>query len=91
MKPETAYAVAVAAVEWQDARATRIAAKKARNQAIHDFAQGESISDEDRESEEFEEATGELHRAYRAAAVTDNNARARMRAAVARAKKEMNA
>ena len=86
MKPTTAYDVAAAAIDYVDARTARIEARRTRNAAIAAFADGEKI---DSRSDECQAATHTEHRAYRAAVAHESATKNRLRAAVARAKKEI--
>lgn len=86
MKPATAYAVAAAALEWEDRRAARIAAKRARADAIREFCG----DDGDSHWEECLEATNAEHVAYVKAVNAEKAARQRIRAQVARARSEIN-
>ena len=86
MKPTTAYDVAAAAIDYVDARAARIESRRTRNAAIAAFADGEKI---DSRSEECQAATATEHHAYRASVSHESATKNRLRAAVARAKKEL--
>lgn len=86
MKPATAYAVAAAALDWEDRRADRADAKRARADAIRAFCEEHGADSHD---DDCLEATKAEHAAYMKAVKAEKSARQRMRAQVARARAEI--
>jgi len=83
VKPATAYAVAAAAIDWEDRRADRIKARRVRASAFSKAA--EEFGDDG----DLTEATADEHAAYMAAVKAEKSARQRMRAQCKRARAEI--